>query len=242
MLKNPFDVLTEIGKKKVESDGKRNEFIHAQSDSLVTWLVGFAFTALCFISVNIGTIKTNIKGAAKPIIISLFLTIIVGLIFRYVSYLITLFNKDLEDNYLAGVYGDWEMMPIEPDEEVESADYDLITKKLKEDFGEEISFPRELNNDEKETKLPKLIEHYKALCAYSKKQYDVGINHLSEIYETAYKIKKQKTINQFKKIDNVKIGYSMVRWVIFRSCLYLLCILSFIIAISISVVLLLSYL
>lgn len=242
MLQNPFEVLREIGKKKVETDGKRNEFIHAHVDSFTTWLVGFAFSALCLISSNIGTIKIKLGSNSLPIIICFFLTIIIGLIVKYLSYLILFFYKDLQDNYFTGVYGDWDMTPIEADEEIDLANYEEIVRKLKDDFNETILFPRELNETEKHTELLKLIEHYKALCNHAKKYFDIGIKHLSEIYETAYKIDKQATINQFKKgMEEHNIGYNMVRWERFRGCLYLMCILSFIIAISIVVIHLLTY-
>jgi|GEM_PF-3438505 len=242
MPQNPFEVLREIGKRKVETDKKRNEFIYSNVDSLITWLVGFSFTALCLIASNISTLKTNLKDARKPIIIFYFITVVIGLAVRYLSYLIMLFYKDLEDHYLSGVYGDWDMSPIALDESLENIDYSSIVNLLKDDFNETIPFPRELTVLEQQIELPKLVEHYKALCDHSRKQFDLGVRHLAEIYETAYKIDKQKTINQFNKVLNKpNIGYNMPKLEKWRGWLYLVCILSFIVAVLISLIFLLIY-
>jgi hypothetical protein len=89
---------------------------------------------------NINVIKPNLKYARTPIIVCFFLTVLLGVITKYLSYLIMRYYKDLENGYLFGVYSDLEMTPIDVDEEIATADYDLIIKKLKEDFDETISY------------------------------------------------------------------------------------------------------
>jgi hypothetical protein len=237
MPKNPFEALLEISKNKIESDKKRNEFIHTQADSLITWLVGFAFTALCLIVANISSIKTNLKSTAKPIVICFFITIVIGLIFRYISYLTILFQKDLEDHYLQGAYGDLEMTPIKPEEEIEDSSFDDIIRALKSDFNEDIPYGRELSENEKAKELPNLIAHYIALCEHSKKQFDIGVRHIAEVNEKAYRIDKKITIERFsKELDKSTVGYHLVRWEYSRWLLYSICLLSFIIGVSIACV------
>jgi hypothetical protein len=174
-----------------------------------------------------------LKRTAKPIVVCLFLTIIIGLVFRYVSYVIMIFEKKL-DTYFYGRFTEWDTSPTEVDEDIETADYDYIIKKLKSDFNEEIQFPRLLNEQEKQIELPKLKEYYKEWCNFSKKQFELGIKHWAEINQTAYKIDKHILIDGIKKgIKNPEIGYNSARWEKLRGWLYSLCVLSFVIAVFI---------
>jgi len=233
MLKNPFEGLVQFAKDKTERDRKTNEFIHVQTDSLITWLVGFAFAALSLIASNIASIKSNLETSAKPIIVCLFLTIIIGIAYRYVSFLVMIFQKNL-DNYFVGVFGDFEITPFQIDPEIEGYNHEEIVKRIKDDFNEVISYPRELTEEEKKSELPRLINHYKLLCDHSKNIFQIGIEHIAEINETAYKIKKQQTINQFnKELKNPRIGYNQKKWDRIRTWLYTLCLASFIVAVSI---------
>jgi len=139
----------------------------------VTWLIGFSMTGLFLIVSNITSLKTNLKSSAKPIVIFLFLTIVLGIAYRYVAYLMMILQKRLED-YLYGVFCEWEMSPIEIDNDIENADFSFITKKLNDDFGIVIPYERILGGPTQEEELPRLKTYYKALCVYSKKQFDLG--------------------------------------------------------------------
>lgn len=244
MLKNPYEVIVEIGKNSLEANRKKNEFIHTQTDSLVTWLVGFAFTALCLTVTNITSIKTSLQSTAKPIILCFTLTIFLGLAYRYVSYLITMFQKNVEDDYLAFAYNDLEMTPIQVNDEIVVGDYDNIVKRLKIDFNETKFDNLILTEEQKQIELPKLIEYYKDLCDISKKQFDIGIDLFAKIQETAYRVNKLNILNQFiqvKEIKKLRIGYNKMNWELSRNLLYFLCILSFVIAVMIVTIYLLKY-
>jgi hypothetical protein len=233
MPKNVVESLKELSRIKLERDQKTREFIYTQTDSLITWLVGFAFTSLALILSNMLSIKTNLRGTAKPVIFCVFFTIFLGLVFRYVSYLMMIWQRDV-DNYFMGAYGELEMNPFEPDENISNASYDYIIKRLKDDFAEIMPFPKPLNEIEQQMELPKLINHYKSLYDHSKKQLNVGINRFAEIQHTAYKIDKEKTLKLFQqKGMSPKIGFDLVRWTKIRGWLYTLCILSFLTAIFI---------
>jgi hypothetical protein len=233
MLKNPFDALVQYAKDKLERDRKTNEFIYTQSDSLITWLVGFAFAALSLIASNIGSIKTNLHSDAKPIILSLLFTIVLGLAFRYVSYLVMIFQKSL-DNYFAGIFSDFEMTPMEVDEDIKTADFNYITKRLKDDFNAEIPILKELTETQKQIELPNLINHYRKLYEHSAKQFKIGLDYIADINQIAYKIDKRVTLDQFnKELKNPNIGYSQKKWDRIRTWLNTFCILAFTTAIFI---------
>src|ERR1700754_1894391 len=129
-MKNPYNVLHEFVKDKLERDRKTFEFIHTQTDSLITWLIGFSFTTLLLISSNIASIRTNLKSTAKPIIFFFFITVIVGLAFRYISYIMMLKQKSL-DGYFDAIFKKWNMTPIAVDGDIESSSFPYIMQRLK---------------------------------------------------------------------------------------------------------------
>jgi hypothetical protein len=98
-----------------------------------------------------------------------------------------------------------------------------------------------LSESEKQNELPELIQYYMALCERSKKQFDLGVKRLSEVYEKAYKIDKQTTINLFDKVLQGKhIGHDMVRLEKIRGWLYILRLFFFSVAVSITVFIILT--
>jgi hypothetical protein len=78
MLKNPFEALHQLMKDKFDRDRVMIEFAHTQSDSLVTWLIGFAITGLTLMLVNIDKIQSNLENALTPISVLLCITICLG--------------------------------------------------------------------------------------------------------------------------------------------------------------------
>ena len=137
MAKRPFDFITDYYKEKIERDRKNNEFIFSQTDSLITWIIGFAFTGLLLLIGNLRTLELGNRPVTKPIILCLLVTIVLGITFRYISFLVMLFEKGLDDYYM-GLFGKTEMSPIEMDEDAANADFEEILIRLKEDFDEEI--------------------------------------------------------------------------------------------------------
>jgi len=240
MPKDPYIAFLELTKTSLEKDKKNSEFIYTQTDTFVSWIIGFSVTGLLLIISNISSIHTNLKSTAKPIIICLFLTIFLGVLFRYVSYLIIVYYKGL-DHYFEGFFGDYQMWPTELDEDIYKKSFDEVLKRLKSDFEVIIEYPRGLSEQEKSAELPKLIEHYVFQCKYSKQRLNLAVNHIAEITEAAFKINKQETINHIKKgITEHKVGFKLKAWNTLRAWLYTLCLLSFFVTIIIVTVYLLQ--
>jgi len=240
MLKNPYDVLKEFSKTKFERDRKLIEFGYTQTDGFATWIIGFAVAALSLIISNFDSIRKNIGNAYKPIVILLGLTICFGLAFRYFSYFIMTLQKRLED-YFAGVYSDMDMTPIEVDEDVDKTTFDDIIIRLKEDFDVETPYSSPLLEEHKNMELPRLRKHYKDLCEYSKKQFDIAINHWAEVNEIAYKIKKSTSISSFnRQLKRPRIGFKLKIWSWVVGLLYLFCLLSFMSAVIVICIYLVS--
>lgn len=233
MPQRPFEYLTDFIKEKTERNRKLTEYVHTQTDSLVTWLIGFSFTGLLLIVANLKNLR--FRTPTKSIIICLFICITLGIVFRYVSYLMTIFQKSLDD-YFYGLFTD-SMTPTTLDEDIENMNYDELLFVLKNDFDETINYPIVLNEKEKADEEPRLRKHYLALLEYSKKSFEIGLNHIAEIDETAYKIKKDKTVNKLKNLNETlkksRVGYNYKVWSMVRGILYLLCLISFLAAVSI---------
>ena len=230
MAKRPFDFITDYYKEKIERDRKNNEFIFSQTDSLITWIIGFAFTGLLLLIGNLRTLELGNRPVTKPIILCLLVTIVLGITFRYISFLVMLFEKGLDDYYM-GLFGKTEMSPIEMDEDAANADFEEILIRLKEDFDEEIIYPKTLLENEKIAELHKLKEHYRRLTEHARKNLDIVMEHIAEVEYTAHRIPKQKNTALFNKaMKDPKIGYHAAKWSFLRSLLFSLCLLSFLAA------------
>lgn len=168
MLKRPFEYLTSFYKEKIERDRKTVEYIHTQVDSLITWVIGFSFTGLLLLISNLNSLKG--KSPTKPIVICLFICIVLGIFFRYVSYLMTIFQKAL-DNYYYGLFSD-EMRPIMLDEEIDNMSFDQLLRLLKRDFDEDINYPFPLTGEFKKAEEPNLRKRYLDWIEQSKKEFD----------------------------------------------------------------------
>ena len=230
MPKNPYEVLTDLSKGHYERYSKLLEFGHTQTDTLSGWIIGLGVAALSLLATKTEELHKTTPGAAKPLVIFLVLSICFGLAYRYLSYHMTILHKNLAD-YFAGVFSDATMTPTAVDPELDTASFEEIIISLKNDFNVEIPYPTPLNDNQKAVELPRLREYYKALCAHSKKLYDMAVDHWAGVIETAYKINKET----FKKrAKNPKVGFRLRRWAFIAGTLYLLCILSFIAAVIIT--------
>ena len=233
MLKRPYDFIIDYYRDKINRDRKNNEFIYSQTDTLVAWIIGFAFTGLMLLIGKIKSLDLALSNPTKPIIICILVTIILGLAFRYVSFLIVLFEKGLDDYYF-GRFGEHEFTPIEVDEEIETADFEKMVIRLKEDFDKSISYNVPLTEELKAIELPQLKEHYKKLCEHSKKSLDLVMKHIAEIEFTTHRIDIRKNLDLFNKaLNNPKTGYNAKNWSFARSLLFTLCLLAFLTGISI---------
>lgn len=242
MLKRPFEYLNDWYKSKVERDNKNVEYVHTQADGIITWLIGFSVTGFLLVVANLE--KLGNKAPTKSILVFLFLTISLGLVFRYISYLITILHRSAQEYFVFTLATD-DMTPIIEIENIDELSFDELLILLKIEFNETLDYSYPIPENLKITETPKLKKYYRHLISISKKEFDHAIDFLTDLDEEVYKIKKEDTI---KKIDSAlqsstnKVGYNLKRWNITRSLLYLSCLLSFLTAITILFVSLMLYL
>ena len=227
--------MVDFYKEKTERNRKVVEYIHTQSDSLITWLIGFSVTGMLLIVGNLN--KINERKLIVAIIICLYICIVLGLIFRYVSYLMTVFQKSLDD-YFYGLFSEKLMTPIFLEEDISGLDFDGIIELLKDDFDEVINYKHELTPELKTLETPRLKQHYLHLVEHSRKIFDAGIDYIADIDQTAYKIPKQKSIDLINKtftadrIEGVKTGYNYSIWSKIGGWLYIITIVAFLTAVT----------
>lgn len=227
MLNNPFEAIHSLLREKTIRDRDTIQFVFSQTDSFVTWIIGFSVAALALIVPSLTSLFEATGKSLAWVILLLTMATCFGILFRYFSYYVMLQHKKLED-YFAGVFSNLKMTPIEIDDEIDGSSYEEILFRLKNDFAFDAPFDHILTEDQKSMELPHLIDHYKRLCSHSKKQYDLAIEYIAEINEDAYKIKKAEFIKKAENIiEKKKVGFRLVPWASFVGLLYFLCIFSF---------------
>ncbi|HEY5371517.1 MAG TPA: hypothetical protein VIJ75_21235 [Hanamia sp.] len=234
MKNNPYDVLKEVAKESYYRDRKSLDFFFSHSDKLITWLIGFAVGGITLIVANFKTLKDIIPNNIRLIIIFLSLTIIFGLIYRLAAYFYLAKNKKLE-NYFSGYFGNIDMTPVVA-EDISNATINEMLQHIQFDFEKS---PADFNPNGQELILQSLKNYYLSLVEYSRKNIEIGINSLAETYETAYKIKKEVTIDLFRvafgleqgKSKKISIGFNAKKWSLAVSFLFTASIISFLLCI-----------
>ena len=232
MPQSPYKYLTDFYKGKTKRSNALIEYVHTQTDSFITWIIGFSFSGLLLLVSDLH--KLTDRPPTIAIMICLFIAIVLGIVFRYISYLITIFQKSLDD-YFVGLFSEELMTPIAMEDDIENMNFDELHRLINADFDEYIPYTFPLPPEIKTSEEPGLRKHYTSKVERSKQQFDFTLNHLAEIEETAYRVKKEITINAIQDglPNNPKIGYNRARWFKIRSWLFTLCLASFLIAIFI---------
>lgn len=234
MVKYPYDALMDSSKESLDRDRKLIEYSHQQTDSMLSWLIGISVTAVSLIVANFNSIKTSLKSSGKLIVLFLSLSIISGIAFRYVSYLVVIFHKRLED-FFSARFSEFQITPVDTDEDFESADFNSIIRDLKNDFNIDVPYSASLTESQQVEELPRLKRYYKEMCFYSSRQYNLAIGHLAEINAIAFKVKPEKFIAKMQKslTGNVNIGFNIKKWYNAKGILFFISLSSFVMAVMV---------
>jgi len=226
----PLQYVRKMQKDRRERTKKNLDSFYDYTDSLITWIIGFCITALSLIVANYAKILEDLNGSPKPIVILLLASTLLGLAYRMLAYSLLMLDRNLDD-YLWGLYGDEEMVPIIPDDDVDAWKIDRVVKRLKDDFDIVATY----NSDEKmqETERVRLIAHYKDWCEYYRKEYEIAITEVVEVQEVIYKTPQAVSRRQMhREMRKPSMGYNARRWMRLVTWSYWLTVLSFATAIS----------
>jgi heme/copper-type cytochrome/quinol oxidase subunit 4 len=235
MVKSPMDISLEHFKQKIIRDQKRNEFIYRQTDNFVTWLIGFAFTGLLLIIGNLKSINEQFNAPIKPLIISLLAVIISGIAFRFISFLIMNWERELEE-YYAILFATDTSTPPEPTIDVEEATVEDFVARLQNEFGVDCSYALHIDEKQKLIDLPKLKKIYLDHCAVAMDSLLRARSYIAMVeYEThRIPIKENEKAFDTAMHQEAKVGYRSRRWSAFRTLCFTLTLLAFITAIIIT--------
>ena len=85
MPKTPLQLIQHHYKDQIKREQKKNEFFYSQTDTFITWLIGFAFTGMILIISNLKAFSIQFNSPLKAIVVSLLITISFGILFRFIS-------------------------------------------------------------------------------------------------------------------------------------------------------------
>lgn len=195
-METPYKVLISTAKDQIEKDRHAAEYFVDFSEKFIIWLIGFSVAGISLIIGNYDKVFLKFANNTKVIVLFLCLTIILGIVFRILAF--GYLNKVRRvENYLYGVFSEGDMMPIIA-EDLESKNINELIKDINDEFGEKINLPAQLTDEEKVKHLQKLREHYKELCGFSRKTFDLAVDLISDAYYLAYRTPKEASIEVLK--------------------------------------------
>ncbi len=110
----------------------------------MVWIVGFSVGGLSLIVSNISQFdKTFCYTLTKSILILLTISIISGIVYRIAFYAYQSYYRQIEF-FLDGAFSNKEFMEIDPDDLEEEIDMKEVIRRMKEDFGEDVSYMSEI--------------------------------------------------------------------------------------------------
>lgn len=207
-MKRPFDFVTEISLKTLIKSKENFIYNFEQLDKILVWIIGFSIGAISLIVSNITDLKTIYCCCViKQILILLSVSIISGILYR-ISSLLYLVNYQNIIFYLEGAFSKNEMMMIEEEKLSDNIKIHEVHQKIKAGFDKDYSDVIDLYNkanteQSKKIYLDYLIEEYRRLSVWSKKEYNYSINYVQNTIGKAFGLTEQ----QNKKIQN-KTNYS----------------------------------
>lgn len=190
-MKRPFDIIREIFFENLDKLKENQRYNFSNSDKYMIWVVGFAISGLSIIVTNLTNFNNIFSHSIiKTILVLLSTSIISGIIYRWFFYLWQLQYQNIEF-YLQGAFSDKEVMETNPDDLTHEKDIKEVVRRIKIDFGEDVSLALEeynkaTTNKEKEYLLNDLKEHHKRVGDWVKKDYEFGMNYVKNIYKSAF--------------------------------------------------------
>ena len=127
--------------------------------------------------------------------------------------------------YIDSAFSSKEFMEIEPEDLTLETDIKVVVRRLKEDFGEDLSYIFDLYEKadpiEKEHLLTDLVTYYKKTGEWAKKDYDLAVEFAKDTIQKAYGFSKLKVDKIFNDNSSAKLkiaGY-VTRFSFLISCL-----------------------
>lgn len=227
-MKTPSEVIREVFRRSLEKSRESSNFLFDHTDKFITWIIGFSVTGLSLIISKISEFNSAFTAlTVKSTLYLLSLSIIAGVLYRLFSYFYQLEYRKIE-LYLEIALTDIEVMKIEPEEVSGISNYREIVRRLKTDFGEDLTHIIEVYNqanpEQKDKLLADLKDYHQTFAGWVKEDYKNGLESVKEIYQKGLGISKKRMDKLFKgNLSTWK--YKFFSWI--SVVCFSLCLLSF---------------
>jgi hypothetical protein len=228
-MKRPSDTIRDFCFDNLEKSLENQRFNFSNSEKFMLWIVGFSIGGLSIIVTNLTEFNQIFKySITKTVLILLVISIVFGIFYRLAFYLYQIKFQGVEF-YLRGALSNPEtVMQINTEDISEIDDINEIVHLIKIDFGDDKSNLLEVyTNVDEATKaqiIQDLKEYYLRMGEWAKKDYELGMTYIKDIYKNALGVSQ-------KKIDKIADSYSAKSFQIFGfitiSCL-IISLLSFV--------------
>lgn len=195
-MKRPFDIVRETFFENLDKLKENQRYNFSNSDKYMVWVVGFSIGGLSIIVTSLTKFNNSFSHhIIKTVLVLLSTSIISGIIYRWAFYLWQIQYQSIEF-YLQGAFSDKEIMDINADDLTDELDIKEVVRRIKSDFGEDVSHVltiyNEVNEGGKLYLLNDLKNHHKKIGEWAKKDFELAINYVKDVYKNAFGLSQKK--------------------------------------------------
>lgn len=207
-----------------------------QIESLLTWIVGFSIGGISLIVTDISEFSEAFsRPLIKCVLTLLVLSIVTGILFRIACYFIQVYNDQIQV-YIETAFSDKEFMEIDAEDISNETDIKEVLRRLKIDFGEDLSgvliHYEAVPEEGKILILEDVKKHYKKTADWAKKDYELAISHVNDTLQKAYgytsyqlsAIMKDETANKWQFWIKTAFCSFIASCITFIAVIILLCV------------------
>ncbi len=195
-MKSPYDAIVEVMRNNLDkqSENQRNNFNNI--DKYMIWIVGFSSGAVALIVSNLTSFnKIFPHQLIKLLLFLLFISILCGILFRYLLYKYQMQYQNRE-MFVYGAFSDMDVMSVDAESIEAENDIYKILNALKIDFDVDFMYMAKDYKDAPEAikigTLNFLKERHKQLSIATKESLQSGLDYILDTYAKAYGMSKDE--------------------------------------------------
>jgi hypothetical protein len=202
-MKSPYDAIVEVMRNNLDKQSENQKSNFNNIDKYMIWIVGLSSGAVALIVSNLTSFnKIFPHPLIKLLLFLLFISILCGILFRYLlyKYQIQYQNREM---YVYGAFSNMDVMSVDAESIETENDIYKILNALKIDFDVDFMYMAKDYNEAPEAikieTLNFLKERHKQFSIYTKKSLQLGLDYTIDTLSKAYGISKdkiQKLINE----------------------------------------------
>lgn len=234
-IKRPSDLLRDLIRKNNLENRELVRFVFEKSDNISLWIIGLSIGGISIFANNIANIQAALsRDSLNLILLLLAISVTAGIIYRALFlYFFGILNNAIRGIDIAFTHH--KTMPIDSQLSGSEAFNELV-EKLKDHFGEDLSFLintyNEIDDNAKHILYQSVVDHYMKFVDFANKDFSLALNFIADTYSKFTGIRKEKYL---KKLTNDDSG-KHYKWTLrLTTTFYLLYILSFIVALFVFV-------